>query len=446
MRWLSALRAPRSLTARVVVVLGLVIVLTQLAGLAWLMGGRSQLARSLMADYLGADVATAVAVLEQLPAAERAAWLPRLARSHVRYRLGAAAAPPAAPPVDPVADDDRAGRRIAQLLQAALGRHHPLQVQAASATGTRSVWLQLRDGTPLAIDLQPLRSGLAPAVYAALALQLLLVAAAAAWALRRALASLGGLVQAADAINPERPGPPLACSGPPELQRVAAAFNALQQRIAAHLAERTRLLAAVSHDLQTPITRMRLRAELLPEGPVRDKTLADLLEMQGLVEQGMAYARSAHAAAEPARRLDLSQLLDGLACDYADAQAQVLPQLPAGVVITTRPQALRRLVGNLVDNALKFAGAAELRLDTLPGAVRIEVRDHGPGIAPDQLALVRQPFHRVEGSRNRGSGGSGLGLAIADELARQLGGTLALHNHPEGGLLASLTLPAPAAR
>ncbi|MDT7838382.1 sensor histidine kinase [Aquabacterium sp. OR-4] len=431
--------AALSLTGRVAWVLVAVVLVTQLAGLAWLMGGRSQLARSLMFDYLGADIATAVAVLERLPPAERAAWLPRLARSHVQYRLGGAAAGGGG--ADSV-DRSALGRRLAGLLQAELGAAYALRLQPVAPSGERSAWLQLRDGTPLAIDLQPLRSGLSATVYGALALQLLLVVGAAAWAVRRALASLGGLVQATEALDPDRPGPPLAVTGPHELRRVAAAFNALQQRIRAHLAERSRLLAAVSHDLQTPITRLRLRADLLPEGPLRDKTLADLLEMQGLVEQGMAYARSAHAAAEPARRVDVSQLLDGLACDYADAQAALALELPPGVVLSTRPQALRRLVGNLVDNALKFAGAAELALEATPVAVQIRVSDRGPGIAAEQLARVREPFHRVEGSRNRGTGGSGLGLAIADELAHQLGGTLALRPRPGGGLVASVTLPA----
>ena len=224
--------------------------------------------------------------------------------------------------------------------------------------------------------------------------------------------------------------------------RAAHAFNAMRTRIAGHLAERMCILAAVSHDLQTPITRMRLRVEMLSSGLARDKLQSDLCDLQALVEDGVAYARSAQANAEPVRAVDLNALLGALVCDYVDAGRTVQLLGVAPVPWQVRPLALKRLVTNLLDNAIKFAGGAELVIEqqTQPDAMDIVVRDRGPGIAESELQAVMQPFYRIESSRNRESGGAGLGLAIAEELAGALDATLSLCNRPSGGLEARLRL------
>ena len=226
-----------------------------------------------------------------------------------------------------------------------------------------------------------------------------------------------------------------------EVARAARAFNTMRQRIAEHLAERLRILAAVSHDLQTPITRMRLRVEMLDPGAARDKLQHDLTDLQQLVEEGVAYARSAQANGEPARATDLNALLDGLVCDYVDAGHAVRLVGTAPVPLQLRPSALKRLITNLLDNAVKFAGGAELVIEQLrPDSIDIVVRDNGPGIPESELQAVLQPFYRVESSRNRESGGTGLGLAIAQELAGALDANLTLSNRPGGGLDARLCL------
>jgi len=186
---------------------------------------------------------------------------------------------------------------------------------------------------------------------------------------------------------------------------------------------------------------MRLRTEQLADGSVRDKLQADLDGMQSLVEEGLAYARTAQARQEPPRAVDLDALLDGLVCDAVDAgqRAELLGRLDAPLV--TRVQALRRVLVNLLDNALKFGGSAAIHVETIAGEVHVSVDDHGPGIPDRELALVLQPFYRVEASRNRETGGTGLGLAIASELAAALGGRLVLGNRSEGGLRACLILP-----
>jgi signal transduction histidine kinase len=257
---------------------------------------------------------------------------------------------------------------------------------------------------------------------------------------------LARLAHAARTLDPAVAGPPLAEDGPREVALAARAFNALRRRIEQYLGERLRILAAVSHDLQTPITRMRLRAELLDDTALRDKLQADLDAMHALVREGLDYARSAHGVDEPPSRIDLQALLDSLACDYADAGAEVRCTGSPMLTLQTRSRALRRIVSNLLDNAIKFAGSAELSAwrDTesaTGNAVCIAVCDRGPGIPADQLGAVTEPFYRVESSRSRDTGGSGLGLAIAEQLARTLGGTLHLANREGGGLEARLRLP-----
>jgi signal transduction histidine kinase len=235
---------------------------------------------------------------------------------------------------------------------------------------------------------------------------------------------------------------PLPETGPAEIAAAAAAFNAMQRQITEHLAERTRILAAISHDLQTPLTRMKLRAELLDETGVRSKMLDDLNEMQALVQEGLTYARSMHSMNEALCRVDLSAFLSSLAADYNDQGREIALAKVPDVVITTRPHALRRIVSNLLDNALKFGHDVELCAEaTDESHVTLRILDRGPGIPEHELEAVLKPFYRVESSRSRETGGTGLGLAIAQQLTLALNARLSLTNRPEGGLEARILLP-----
>ncbi|MFL6658534.1 MAG: ATP-binding protein, partial [Massilia sp.] len=262
-------------------------------------------------------------------------------------------------------------------------------------------------------------------------------------AVRQATAPLHRLAEAATELGTSMHCEPIAEDGPLEVAKAAAAFNAMGRRIKEHLAERVRILAAISHDLQTPITRMRLRADLMDNPALRAKLDADLNEMQVLVEEGIAYARSADRVTEAPCQVDIGALLDTLVCDYVDAGRNVVLVGDPAQVVKTLPHTLRRVVTNLVDNALKFAGECEIVVQArTEGQLTVVVRDRGPGIAADQLAQVFQPFYRIESSRNRGTGGTGLGLAIAQQLSAALGGTLVLANRKGGGLEATLTFSA----
>jgi signal transduction histidine kinase len=260
-------------------------------------------------------------------------------------------------------------------------------------------------------------------------------------AVRQATRPLARLVDAAETLGASMQCEPIAEDGPVEVSRVAAAFNLMGRRIKDHLAERVRILAAISHDLQTPITRMRLRADLMDNPALRAKFQSDLDSMQVMVEEGIAYARSADRPTEPPCAVDIGAMLDALVCDYTDAGHAVRLIGACERVVVTRPHTLRRIVVNLADNALKFGEQVEIAMEAgQPGMLAICVRDRGPGIAPEQLAAVFQPFYRVESSRNRTTGGTGLGLAIAQQLSLAVGASLTLANRDGGGLEARLEL------
>ncbi|MCY1190561.1 Adaptive-response sensory-kinase SasA [compost metagenome] len=389
--------------------------------------------RSMMLSNLEQDVATSVAILDRLPAAERAAWLPRLERRTYRYRLDQGLAGEAMPSSDPP--------MAAASIVKAIGSDYRLTfLEIPGPNAHFQAHLNLADGAPLTIDVTPATVPVARWLPVVLLIQLAVLLLCTWLAVRLAIGPLTRLAQAVDNLDPDQPGVQLDESGPREVRYAAVAFNALQARIAAHLKERMQLLAAISHDLQTPITRMKLRVEVMDEGVEKDKFGSDLDEMEHLVREGVAYARSMDSSTEATCRVNLDAFLDSLVFDYQDSGAQVERHGSSGTLLETRPHALRRVLVNLVDNALKFSGAAELQVSREGSTTIIRVLDNGPGIPGDELDEVLKPFYRVEGSRNRSTGGTGLGLAIAHQLIQAMGGRLTLSNREQGGLCAQIEL------
>ena len=224
-----------------------------------------------------------------------------------------------------------------------------------------------------------------------------------------------------------------------EVARAATAFNAMQRRIAEQAAERIQILAGISRRLQTPITRMRLRADFLGESDAKEKLQGDLQEMQTLVKQGLALARGRDEIGEQRCQTDLYALIDSLVCDYSDTGKALRFVGERGVTILTHPPALRRILINLIDNGLKFGEDVEVAFDARrSNCITITVSDRGPGIPDAHLKSVFLPFYRIEASRNRETGGTGLGLAIAQQFTGALRGTLTLANRHGGGLEARL--------
>jgi signal transduction histidine kinase len=268
------------------------------------------------------------------------------------------------------------------------------------------------------------------------------VMALAAWGVVRiALRPLRRLAEAVDGFGRDIAHPPMDEAGPSEVRRAAQAFNAMQERIRGHMAERARILAAVAHDLKTPLTRMRLRLEKCADEALKERLQADLAAMQALLDEGLELARSLDAG-EPAQVVALDALLQSQCDDAADAGLDVVYEgEEGGVLVLGRPGALGRVFANLIDNAVKYGGHARVRLERAGGQVRVSVVDGGPGVPEASLEEVLKPFVRLEASRSRDSGGTGLGLAIAANLLRGEQGRLALRNRREGGLEAQVELP-----
>jgi signal transduction histidine kinase len=269
-----------------------------------------------------------------------------------------------------------------------------------------------------------------------LAAVLVLTLIAARWVTR----PLKTLADAAEKLGADINRPPLEESGPLEVVSAARAFNTMQERLATFIRDRTRILAAMSHDLKTPITRLRLRAELLDDEQMRTKFVKDLEEMESMVSATLDFMRGVENR-EPARPIDIMALLESLQADAAEVAGRVAIGGATAKPYTGHPQALKRCLGNLIDNAIKYGKSATVRVEDAGDALRIFVRDEGPGIPEGELERVFEPFQRLEASRSRDTGGTGLGLGIARNIARAHGGDIALRNVPGGGLEAMVTLP-----
>lgn len=431
---MSGLRWPATLRARIFLILFVGLAVAYALSFTVLSIERYLTAKELMLGTLENDVATSIAVLDQLPAGERPRFVGRLGRGNYQFVLGEG--------VPGVPDTSRHGAEIAARIEAATGHRFPLSLETVPGDVQRlQAHLSLSDGSPLTIDIMPRGVPVADWLPYVFIVQMALLMLCVWYAVRQATRPLGRLAEAAETLDPNRRGPALDETGPSEVAHAAAAFNAMRERIAHYLEERVQILAAISHDLQTPITRMRLRADMADDTPERDKLVRDLAEIERLVQDGIAYARSAHSSGEKATRLDLSSFIDSIAYDYQDTGKAVRVSGVVSGTVATKPHALRRILANFVDNALKYAGSAEISVVRDDGRTVIAVLDRGPGIPDDRLEAAMKPFFRLEGSRNRETGGAGLGLAIAQQLAASIGGAVRLCNRPGGGLAAEIVLP-----
>ncbi len=285
---------------------------------------------------------------------------------------------------------------------------------------------------------------------ASLLLSAAAVAVVGVLAARRLALPLRRLADAADRLGrgeavealPDRG----AAGGPEEIRRTVGAFNQMRERLDRFVRDRTLMLAAVAHDLRTPITTLRLRAEFVDDAELRARMIGTLDEMQAMAEASLAFARG-DAAGEPTRPVDLTALAESVVEDLAahglDAALEETVGEMAPVVLPCRPLALRRALTNLVENATRYGGQARVRVGRRGQDAWITVEDRGPGIPAADLERVFEPFVRLEESRNTETGGAGLGLAIARSTVRAHGGDVRLENRADGGLRAVVVLPGP---
>ena len=279
-----------------------------------------------------------------------------------------------------------------------------------------------------------------------LGVRMLLIALAAwlgsRWLARPVARLVRGAHQLGDAVSQGRPAPQIdEQRGTREVREAAQVFNRMARQLKAQFDARGLMISAISHDLRTPLTRMRMRLETAEAAPaLRERCAADIREMDALIDSVLQLFRGQHA--QPTlQRTDVAALVQSMADDLAETGADVRADAPSPAVVPADPPSLRRVLDNLIGNGLRYGRRVRVGVHTAADAVRVQVDDDGPGIPADQLESVFEPFVRVEGSRSREHGGTGLGLFIARELTRRQGGELTLSNRPEGGLRAELRLP-----
>ena len=346
--------------------------------------------------------------------------------------------------------ETRSDTSMAMPMGGAMRMNHRMHAMHDSMMGGRRDSVELTLSIPLAnsdwLNVRTLfrQPGLQISLRALVPLVLMVIAVILVvwWTVRRVVRPVRALAAGADRLGRGLDATPLVATGPMELRDTTRAFNRMQDRLTRFVAERTRMLVALSHDLRSPLTAMRLRIEMLDETEDSDRLRALIAEMQAMVEATLDFARG-EAQAEIAADIDLAALLAELAGDAGDDLVTLAS--PPSVRILARPQSLRRALRNLIDNAVGYGGSATISLKREAGTAIITIADRGPGLPEDQLEAVFEPFARHEPSRSRETGGVGLGLAITRTIVQGHGGTVTLRNLPEGGLEARVHLPVDAA-
>lgn len=272
------------------------------------------------------------------------------------------------------------------------------------------------------------------------ALMTVAVALMSLWVVRRTTRPLTAFAEAAERLGRDVNVPPLPESGPSEIRRAVRAFNHMQLRLRRMLEDRARMIAAISHDMRTPLTLLRLRAEYVEDERERQKTMQTLDEMEAMIASTLAFARE-DGEHEERRTVDLTALVGSICDDMKDAGLQVDFEARPAIRFRCRPLALKRAVTNVLDNAVKYGGAAHVRVRADDTNIEIGIEDEGPGIPEGEVEKVFSPFYRLEGSRNRETGGAGLGLSLARTVVHTHGGEIRLANREEGGLRVTILLP-----
>jgi signal transduction histidine kinase len=388
-------------------------------------------------------VADSVRVLESHGPSQQAVGLATLQREGLHVEL---------------VNDDQVSQNIPRgaiqgIVSARLGSPRDIRTTGIHAgrgtqpgTPQRSVDVRLQDGQWVRITAGREADGSVPALPVSLVLQLIvtlaIVTVAVMAAVRQATLPLQQLALAADSLGRDLDAFPLSEAGPTETRSAARAFNRMQKRIQYLIHERARALAAVSHDLRTPLTRLRLRAELVDDVPLREQIAGDLQSMAAMIDATLDYLRGLKNT-EPLRAIDVNALLESMVEDARVIGRSIRLQGRANTPYNGRLSALQRALQNLIDNTIKYGQGAHIVVTDSVNELRIAVLDSGPGIPAADLQRVTEPYYRVDVARSSGAGGVGLGLSIAKDIAYLHGGELQLSNRAQGGLEATLILPRP---
>jgi signal transduction histidine kinase len=460
---------PASLFGRTMLVVVAGLVVAQLGSMAIHLFDRGSSVFRLASLQIAAQIAQTVRILNRLPPAERGKVVQEVSGPHLRVTLSNREVTVASG----FTEHDRYEVEFTEEVQRQIGAPWPIRVDinphprtegrpSGATAGPFELWMArhfyfllpepfaivvqvvMEDGTVAVFDVNVPQEPLSrfEALVPLILLLMLVCFSLSGFLVRMITGSLDRLALAADAIgrNPQAPDAPLAGSGPSEIRRVIVAFNRMQARVRDYLVERGRLLVAISHDLKTPLTRLRLRAEMLSDGELRARMLRDLEEMQTMVGTTLDFFRTTGGEAQR-QPVDVGALIESLCEDRRETGQAVGVRGAANGPYRADPHALRRCLENLVENAVRYGGGAEIELEDTPERLRILVTDRGPGIPEAELERVFEPFYRLDASRNMDSGGTGLGLSIARNIARWHGGDVTLRNGNGGGLIAALVLP-----
>lgn len=433
----------RSLSARLFAILTVGLGTIQIVSFFGFMVYRGQEIKEQMTRFLGADVSFAYDLMRSLPPEKRSEWLARLNQGF-HYRFSLERTNLKAEEVIPV--DERLATLSAILRanlppEAKLTFRMPPGVPLAVRDKAIQTVLSIDDDDFLVLHLfDPFSLPSEGALLRYLGMVLLAVSPFVWWAVHLSTRQIDQLLGTIEQFGRNPNSPPVPESGPEELQKAARAVNAMRERILRHIEERTQILAAIAHDLQTPLTRLRLRAEALENGPRREHIINDVEYMANLVTEGLDYARSAHLC-EALTVIEVNQWLEGMVDDTLDAGANCRLVGQANAPYSGALRALSRAMQNLIDNSLKFGSEATIRIEDSPEQLTIFVFDNGPGLSDELLKRVFDPFFRGELSRNRETGGSGLGLSIARNIICAHGGDIHLSNRDGGGLEVMVELP-----
>ena len=450
---------PGSLFGRTLLVLAAGLLVAQLSSAAIHLFDRGSSVYRLASRQIAARIGQAARILDRLPAGERHKVVEEVSGPHIGVALSERRVAVASG----FAEHDSYEARFTEELQRHIGAPWPVHVDvnpAPRSAGPLEQWMArhfyfllpepysivvqvgLQDGTYAVFDVNMPQEPLSrlEALVPRLLLLLLVCFMLAAFLVRMTNRSLDRLARAADAIGQDPANVPLAEAGPSEIRRVIAAFNRMQERVRRYLVERGRLLSAISHDLKTPLTRLRLRAEMLPDPELRAKLLRDLDEMQTMVGTTLDFFSVVGKDSER-QPVDVGALIESVCEDRRDSGQALSVRGAPLAPYRADPQALRRCLENLIENAIRYGAAAEIEIRDSPDRLQIAIHDLGPGIPATELERVFEPFYRLDPSRNPDSGGTGLGLSIARNIARWHGGDVTLRNAASEGLVAELALP-----
>lgn len=441
---------PRSLVGQMAVLIGIALLLAQLASFVFVLAERQQFNRAEIDTPAVTRFTSTAENFVQAAPEFKTLVLSDASRRGSHYELGTQTSVS-----DSMHRRDDTEDRLKQALnssgvrtrnvRAAIDPHPPEQRSDGRRRSSQSMlfsiqlsdgrWLNARLGVP----------GQPPLVTPELALATLLlylfVLSAAVFIALRLARPLGDLTRAAEAFGGRNEPVTVEPRGPADLLNAIQAFNSMNRRVVDLLEEKDRTLGAIGHDLRTPLASLRIRAESVEPEEDRERMIATIEEMTATLEDILTLARVGRSR-EQFERVDLSAIAGSIAEEYRDLGSKVDFSADAPHAIHLQPNLIRRAIRNLVDNALKYAGAAEIEVSGTADFVTIAVLDHGPGLAPDELGRVSGAFYRAEPSRNRETGGAGLGLSIAKAIVDAHGGTLALANREGGGLAALITLAA----